>query len=187
MPVTLDGTKADGDADFANSAAHIVGGMPGLPGVSGELYVVGTFTYFRGYQATKFTEGAATDLPVNPAQASQGLYLVKQIVAAASDKTLRPVLVGTEQEPGGAAYHIRVAVTAEALSSQLANLLAVKNKASGQLDVWITQGDFQLERLEFTTSDPAAGAAAIRLVLSNWNNVAAIKAPPQAQIVAPAQ
>jgi hypothetical protein len=61
-------------------------------------------------------------------------------------------------------------------------LQVVQALGSGRIDVWITQGDFQLERMEFSTSDPKAGAAAIRLVLSNWNGVSPIDVPPDNQI-----
>jgi len=183
--VTLDGTKADGDIDFGNTTAHVIGGMPGLPGVSGELIVVHPFSYYRGYGATKYTSGQDSDLSINPADPKQSLFIVQQVVAAASDKSLSPVLVGTEPEPGGACYHIRVEVTQSALSSKLANLTFVQDKASGWLNLWITQGDFQLERLEFSTSDPAAGAAAIRLVLSNWNMVSPIQGPAENQVEIP--
>ena len=38
-----------------------------------------------------------------------------------------------------------------------------------------------VERLELHTSDPTAGSAAIRLVLSNYNSVAAILPPAAGQ------
>lgn len=177
LPVALDGTKADGDIDYTNSTAHITGGLPGLPGVSGELIIVAPYSYYRAYGATKYTATGTTELPLDPSLKSTTLFLIQQVVAAASDASLSPVLVGMEQEPSGNCYHVRVDVTQTALSTKLANLNFLQEKGSGKLDLWITQGDFQLERLEFSTSDPAAGTAAIRLVLSNWNNVSPIKGP----------
>jgi hypothetical protein len=56
----------------------------------------------------------------------------------------------------------------------------------GKLDLWITLGSFELERLEFSTNNPSAGAAAIRLVLSNWNGVTGIKPPSADQFDIPA-
>jgi hypothetical protein len=183
LPVSLTGTLADGDIDYANNAAHITGGLPGLPGLSGEMIVTQDFAYIRGYGATRYTEETASSLSIDPALSSQSLYFIQQIVAAASDASLSPVLVGMESEPGGQCYHIRVAVTQAALSAKLSNVPNLQDKGNGQMDLWITQNDFQLERLEFTTSDPAAGAAAIRLVLSHWNSVGEIDAPPQNQVV----
>jgi hypothetical protein len=185
LPVTLDGTKADGDIDFANKTAHIIGGMPGLPGLSGELIIVSPYSYFRAYGGTMYAATAVSDLAINPADPSMILFLVQQVVAAGGDPSLSPTLVGTEQEASGACYHIRVDVTQAALASKLANLSFIQDKGSARLDLWITQNDFQLERLEFSTSDPAAGTAAIRLVLSNWNNVAPIKGPPADQFDIP--
>ena len=179
----MTGTVADGDIDFANSDAHVTGGLPGLPGLSGEMIVTGDFAYIRGYGATQYTESTSSTLSINPALSGQSLYFIEQIVAAASDTSLSPVLVGMESEPGGQSYHIRVAVTQAALAAKLSNIPNIQDKGSGQLDLWITQNDFQLERLEFTTSDPAAGAAAVRLVLSHWNSVGEIDAPPQNQVV----
>jgi hypothetical protein len=40
--------------------------------------------------------------------------------------------------------------------------------------------------MEYKTSDPNAGAAAIRLVLSNWNEVSPIAPPPENQVATPA-
>ena len=186
LPVSLDNTVADGDLDFGNKAAHVTGGLPGLPGLSGELIVTGDFTYIRGYGATQYTEETTGSLSINPAVASGPLFFIQQIVAAASDPSLSPEFVGMEPEPSGQCYHIRVAVTQAALSAKLANvpnLTGVQDKGNGEIDLWITQNDFQLERLEFSTSDPSAGAAAIRLVLSHWNSVGEIDAPPQNQVV----
>jgi len=185
LPVSLSGTVADGDIDFAKKAAHVTGGMPGLPGMSGEIIVVQPFAYFRGYKETQFTQQDSSALSIDPSDQSTSLYFIQQIVGAASDKTLSPVLVGVEQEPGGPSYHIRVAVTQAALSSQLSNLVSLQEKGNGQMDLWITQGDFQLERLEFSTSDPAAGTAAIRLTLSHWNSVGAITQPAYNQVASP--
>lgn len=177
---------ADGDIDFANKAAHIVGGMPGLPGVSGELIIIDPYSYFRAYGQTAFTGGDDSSLPLNPALASGPLYIVQQIVAVADDPGLNPVLVGTEQEASGSCYHIRVDVSQKALNSTLSSQPAVQALGSGELDLWITYGDFQLERMEYKTSDPNAGAAAIRLVLSNWNEVSPIAPPPENQVATPA-
>jgi hypothetical protein len=183
--VTLDGTKADGDIDYQNQAAHITYGMPGLPGVSGELIIVNPYSYYRGYGASKFTATGVSTLSLNPALSSQSLFLVQQIVKAASDASLSPVLVGVESEASGPCYHIRVDVTQAALAKQLANLDFLQEKGSGRLDLWITQGDFQLERLEFSTSDPNAGTAAVRLVLSKWNAIPPIQGPAANQFEVP--
>ena len=53
---------------------------------------------------------------------------------------------------------------------------------TGELNLWILQDGFWLERMEFSTSDPSAGAAAIRIVFSNFNKVPAIDIPPDRQI-----
>jgi hypothetical protein len=182
LPVSLDGTTADGDIDYVNKTAHIIGGMPGLPGVSGELIVIDPYSYYRGYGGTKYTSGQDTDLAINPADSSQSLFIVQQVVAAASDASMSPTFVGMESEPSGSCYHVRVELTQSALSSKLANLSFVQEKGSGWLNLWITQNDFQLERLEFSTSDPASGAAAIRIVFSKWNGIAAIQGPAANQI-----
>jgi hypothetical protein len=186
VPVSLKDAVADGDIDFVNKRAHIIGGMPGLPGLSGELMIMDPFAYFRGYGQTLFTGGDDSTLPINPALPSGPLYIVQQVVTVANDASLNPVLVGTEQEPSGSCYHIRVDVSQKALNSTLASQPAVQALGSGELDLWITYGDFQLERLEYTTSDPNAGAAAVRLVLSNWNSVSPIDQPAENQVATPA-
>jgi hypothetical protein len=184
--VSLTGTVADGDVDFANQAAHVTGGMPGLPGVSGELIIIHPYSYFRAYGQTTYTGQDDSTLPINPAMSDGPLYIVQQIVATADSSSLNPVFVGTEQEASGSAYHIRVDVSKKDINSSLGALNSVWALGSGKLDLWITYGDFQLERLEYSTSDPNAGAAAIRLVLSNWNSVPPIQEPPANQFASPA-
>jgi hypothetical protein len=184
--VTLNGTTADGDIDFANGNAHVVGGLPGLPGLSGELWVIGPYAYYRPYGATKYTTESTSSLPMNPALSSGPAFVVSQILAVAADPGLSPVLVGIEQEQYGTCYHIRVDVTQSALNAKLQSSLAVQSLGSGTVDLWITEGGFQLERLEFSTSDPSSGAAAVRLVLSNWNKVSPILTPPDSELDIPA-
>ncbi len=185
MPVALTGSVADGDVDFANKRAHVIGGAPGIPGVSGELIVIDPYAYYRGYGQTVYQLEDDSTLPFNPALSSGPLYVVTQMLAVANDSGSSPVLVGTEQEPSGPAYHIRVSVSQSALNSNLSSLQVVQALGSGQLDIWITQDSFELERMEFSTSDPSAGAAAVRLQLSNWNNVPFIEGPPPEQFNLP--
>ena len=186
MPVGLSGTTADGDVDLANKTAHVIGGMPGVPGLSGELIVISPYAYFRSYGATTFTSSGDSTLSLNPAltSAPRPAWLISQIVGIANDPGLSPVLVGTEQEPSGSTYHIRVDVTKEVAQTALNSVgQAVGN---GKLDLWITQDSFQLERLEFSTADPSSGVAAFRVVLSNWNSVPAILAPDANNMATPA-
>ena len=173
---------ADGDIDFTNQTAHIVGGVPGLPGLSGELIIADQWAYSRPYGATKYTKGAVQLLTINPADKSYGLFVVQQMVAVANAQGLIPKLIGTELEPGGPCYHIHVGVSQSALNSHLASLQIVQALGSGSLDLWITQDGFQLERLEFSTSNTDAGTAAVRLLLSNWNSISPIEAPADNQI-----
>jgi hypothetical protein len=185
QPLSLKGAVADGDIDFANNAAHVVGGLPGLPGFSGELIVVGSVSYLRPYGATKYTQDSVEKLRFSPADPTVVLYVVQQAVALANDQGLVPKFIGMESEPGGTCYHIRVGVSQSALNSHLASLQAVVALGSGSLDLWFTEGDFQLERLEFSTSGPDTGTAAIRLVLSNWNSISPIEAPADNQLQSP--
>jgi hypothetical protein len=168
--------------NFDYATAHVTGGVPGIPNLAGEVIVVDPYAYVRAPGAITYTSEGDSNLPINPASASGPLYLIQQVVAVANDKGLSPVLVGVEQEQYGSSYHIRVDVSQSALNSKLSSLQAVQALGSGQLDLWITQSGFQLERLEYRTSDPSSGAAAIRLVLSNWNNVSPILAPPANQM-----
>jgi hypothetical protein len=160
----------------------VIGGAPGIPNLSGEVIVVDAYAYVRAPGAVLYTSEGNSNLAMNPALQSGPLFIVQQVVAVANDSGLSPAYVGIEQEQYGACYHIRVDVTQSALNSKLSSLQVVQALGSGRIDLWITQNDFQLERLEFSTSDPASGAAAARLVLSNWNNVSPIEAPPANQI-----
>jgi hypothetical protein len=187
MPIGLAGTKAEGDMDLANKTAHVTGGLPGVPGLSGELIVISPYAYFRSYGGTKYSSSDDSTLGVmNPALSSapSPAWLIGQIVTIANNPALSPVLVGMESEASGSAYHIRVEVTREVAQASLNSVgQAVGN---GKLDLWITQDSFQLERLEFSSADPSSGVAAFRVVLSNWNKVPAILAPDPINIEVPA-
>jgi hypothetical protein len=186
MPIGLAGTTADGDIDLANKAAHVIGGMPGVPGLSGELIVISPYAYFRTYGGTKYSSASDSILSVNPALSSafSPAWLIGLIVGLANDPALSPVLVGTESEASGPCYHIRVEVTKEVAQTALNSV--GQAAGNGKLDLWITQDGFQLERLEFSTADPSAGVAAFRVVLSNWNSVPAIVAPDPNNMETPA-
>jgi hypothetical protein len=185
MPISLDGTTAEGDIDFAAKTAHIVGGMPGLPGFSGELIVVDPYAYSRPYGATKFTMAGVAGLSMNPTAASGPIFIVSQMVAVANDPGSNARLVGMEDEPSGRCYHIQATVSQSALNGKLTSLQTVQALGEGTLDLWITPGDFQLERLQYTTTDQSAGAWIARLVLSGWNSIGQISGPPADQFDIP--
>jgi hypothetical protein len=154
--------------------------------MSGELIVISPFSYYRGYGETKFNSGSDTDLGVlNPALSGMPspAWFMGQLVTVANDASLSPVLVGTEQEASGACYHIRVDVTLD-VSKKTFNSNG-QQLGAGKLDLWITQDGFQVERMEFSSADPASGVAVYRIVFSNWNSVPAILAPDPANMVTP--
>ncbi len=173
--------------DLANKTAHVTGGLPGVPGLSGELIVISPYAYFRSYGGTKYSSTDDSTLGVmNPALSSapSPAWLIGQIVTIANNPALSPVLVGTESEASGSTYHIRVEVTKEVAQASLNS--AGQAFGNGKLDLWITQDSFQLERLEFSSADPSSGVAVFRVVLSNWNKVSAILAPDPINLEIPA-
>ena len=145
--------------------------------------MVSPYTYSRPAGADKYTLGQDSDLPINPTLESGPAFLVQQIVAIAADSRLSPVLVGTEQEPTGAAYHIRVDLAPDVVNDKLGS--SGHSFGTGTLNLWILHDGFFVERMVFSTSDPSFGAAAVQIVMSNFNNVAPIEAPPAIQIEAP--
>jgi hypothetical protein len=183
IPVTLNGAVVDGDLDFTNKAAHLLGGMPGVPGLSGELLIVDPYAYSRQYGETQFFTQNVAQLTLSPLDASGPSFILQQILAVATDPGLSPVLVGTEDEPGGSSYHIRVDFSRSSLDASKHSATVIQAlPGSGKMDIWITTGGLQLERLEVSTSSPDAGAAAVRLLLSNWNGVSLITPPPPSEI-----
>jgi hypothetical protein len=180
LPFGLKDAHAEGDIDLYHQAAHITGWMPTIAGMSGEMIVIDPYLFSRGYGETQYQVGYASSLPINPATPSGAYYIIEQILKIASDSSVSPVLVGTEDEPYGKAYHVRVQITPSAANDKLA--ASGQLLGSGQLDLWILQDGFWLERMEFATSDPSAGAAAVRIVFSNFNKVAEINYPPDKQI-----
>jgi hypothetical protein len=182
IPISLGGARADGDLDWGNNAAHVIGGLPGLPGLDGEVYIYQQYAYVRGYGEKQFLSENVAQLTLSPLDASGPAFIVQQILAVALDPGVSPVLVGTESEPGGQSYHIRVDFSRSALNSSHSQTVIQALPGTGKLDLWITTGGLQLERLEVTTTSADAGAAAVRLQLSNWNGVPLITPPPPSEI-----
>ena len=154
--------------------------------MSGELIVISPYTYYRGYGETKFNSGSDTELGVlNPALSGMPspAWFMGQLVTIANDPSLSPKLIGTEQEASGACYHISVEITLD-VSKKALNSNG-QQLGAGTLNLWITQGGFQVERMEFSSGDPASGVAAYRIVFSNWNSVPAIQAPDPANMMTP--
>jgi hypothetical protein len=172
----------DGDIDFGNKTAHVVGGLPGVPGLSGELMIVDQYAYLRQYGETQFLTENVAQLTLSPLDASGPSFILQQILGVATDPGVSPVLVGTESEPGGSSYHIRVDFSRSALNSSHSATVIQALPGTGKLDLWITTNGLQLERLEVSTSSPEAGAASVRLVLSNWNGVSLLTPPPVSEI-----
>jgi hypothetical protein len=178
--IPLDGTTASGDLDLANSAAHVTGTLPGLPNFAGELLVVAGTAYYRAPNQPKFSTEAATSLPINPADKTSGpTGIVQEVLSTVADKSLNPQLLGTSDEAGGACYHIQVQATPDVVKTGLG--MTGQGVGYAKVDLWIYESNFLVERLELHTSDPTAGSAAIRLVLSNYNSVAAILPPAAGQ------
>jgi hypothetical protein len=181
LPFGLKDAHAEGDIDLFHQAARITGWMPSIAGISGEILVVDPYLFTRTYGQTQYQVGYSSSLPINPATPTGAYYIIEQILKIASDSSVSPVLVGTEQEPYGAAYHVRVQITPNVANDKLG--ASGQLLGTGELNLWILQDGFWLERMEFSTSDPTAGAAAIRIVFSNFNRVSAIDIPPDKQIL----
>ena len=175
---------------MANSAAQITGTLPGVPNFAGELVVVGGNAYLRAPGQATFSTEAASSLPLNPADSSSGLLPEFQtILTTIDDKSLSPKLVGIESRPGGPCYHIQVQATPDVVGTGLG--LTGQGVGYAIVDLWIYQSSFLIEHMELHTSDPVAGSAAIRVVLTEYNSVAPILAPAAGQfdpsgLVAPA-
>jgi hypothetical protein len=141
--------------------------------------VVNGLAYVRTPGQTKYALEADTSLSLNPADATGGpAAMVQTIIQIAADPSLSPRLIGIEQEPGGTCYHIQVQATPDVVSSKMG--LTGTAVGSSTLDLWIFQDSFRVERLDLHSVDPTSSAA-IRLVLSNYDNIAPINAPPAAQ------
>jgi hypothetical protein len=182
--IPLNGSYVEGDLDIANKDAHFQGSAPGLPGFAGEILEKGPYVYIRMPGETKYKMEGSSQLSIDPVDTTTGpVGVVKSILKVAADKRLQPELIGTESPLGESCYHIRVTVTPEVVNERLG--LGGTAVANGSLDLWILQDGFNLQVLQFRSSNPAGGSVAIRLALSNFNAVAPIEAPPPEQFEIP--
>jgi hypothetical protein len=168
-----------GDIDLHNQAAKMQGEMPGLPGAAGEIIIAKDYAYIRRPGDSKYTASAAgnvfKDFP-NPADPAGVAADVIGFVQLAADSRLKPQLIGNENIAGVDAYHIRVTVDPSVANAVLNG--SGSALGSGQLDLWIMHDGFRVAIMEFRTSDPKAGGAAFRLVLTNYGESLDIGAPP---------
>jgi hypothetical protein len=172
---------ASGDLDIKNGAAHIIGTLPTVADLAGEIVIVGGNAYVRAPGQRVFTVSAASSLSYNPTVRTTGpLYLVSAIIGLAASPLLNPQLIGTENRAGGACYHIRVQATGETVAAKLSMKGAGVEDAI--MDLWIYQSTFQIQSLEIHTNDPAVGPSAIRMVLSKYDAIDPIEVPPPAQL-----
>jgi hypothetical protein len=168
--------EVSGDIDLANQAARLQGELPGLPGAAGEIIIANDYAYIRGPNDTKYSAAAAGNLFTNPADPAGAAADVIGMVKIAADSRLKPQLVGTENIEGADCYHIKVIVDPSVANSVLE--AAGTALGAGELDLWIMQDGFRVAMMEFHTSDPKAGAAAFRLVLTDYGESLNIQAPP---------
>ena len=156
-----------------------------MAGVSGELIVVHPNAYYRTYGQSVYTEADDSTLWLNPSSNSNSANLiVNNLLKAAVGKDLNPQLIGTENEPSGPAYHVRVEITKAVANDTLGAIGSVFG--AGTLDVWVTADSHNwLERMEYRQADQTSGQAAIRLTLSHWNDIPAINVPPAVQLATP--
>lgn len=157
--------------------------MPGVPSMAGEVIVVDPYAFVRSYGQTRYQMQGSSELFLDPASATGPVSIVRKIVSIADDPRLHAKLIGVEAEPTGPSYHLQVDVTPEVVAANLG--LSSETIGNGTLDLWIYQDSFRVERIEFHGSDPKAGAAAVRLVLTNYNNVAPIDGPAANQFDLP--
>ena len=152
--------------------------------MTGEIIVVEPYAYVRGYGETKYSMEGSSALFLDPASASGPWSIIQKIVDVADDPRLTPTLVGTEQEPTGPCYHIQVKVTPEVVSANLG--LTNQLIGTGTLDMWIYTGSLLVERIQYQGFDPHVGVAGVRMVMTSYNAVGQIKAPPLDQYEIPA-
>jgi hypothetical protein len=182
--IALNGTYAEGDLDIANQDAHFEGSAPGMPGFAGEILETGAYVYIRLPGETKYDMEGSSMLSIDPVDTATGpVAIVRSILRVAADSRLQPELVGMESPVDESCYHIRVTVTPEVVSERLG--LGGTALNNGTLDLWIQEDGFNLQVLQFQTNNAASGAVAIRLVLTNFDNVPPIEAPPPEQFEIP--
>ncbi len=172
-----------GDIDLSNKSAKLQGQLPALPGAAGEIIIANDYAYIRRPGDSKYTAAAAGNLFINPADPAGVAADVIGFIQIAADSRLSPQLIGTENVVGQETYHVRVTVDPSVANAVLAG--AGSALGSGQLDLWIMQSDFHVAVMEFRTSDPKAGGAAFRLVLTNYGESLNIQAPPIDQFDVP--
>lgn len=154
--------------------------MPGLPELGGELIEAGGNAFLRQYGATGYTEVAASTLEFDPGSRNGPAQYIQGIIAILGDSGVSPKLVGTEDCQEGKCWHISATLTPEAINNRL--VMVGDAMGDGQFDMWVLQDSYRVARMEFQSSDPTAGAVALRLLFTNYDKAVTINAPTADQL-----
>ena len=182
----LDGLNVSGDMDIAHSSAHIVGTLPTTPDLAGELIEVNGAAWTRLPGQARFQ--TATLTAFDPFMQQYGVMpLFMAVMNVAAEKSLTPKLLGVEEQQGGPAYHIQVQGSYAALAKLDFGglLLTGPDLALATIDLWINTGTFFVSRVEVHANSTKPGAA-VRLLITDYNDIAPIEPPAANNIQTPA-
>ncbi len=179
--IQLQGTTATGDVDLGAGKANVTGNLPGIPGMIGQVVVIGDQAYVRTAGEMQFHQVAASSLPFNPADPQGVPGVIDAVLTLASDPNVKPTLAGTEDCVEGRCYHVKVTITADEANRQIGSGgFAV---GAGELELWVLTDSFRVAQATFTSTDPVAGTFVGRIAFSDYGRGVSIDTPTPDQIV----
>jgi LppX_LprAFG lipoprotein len=188
----LTGTTAEGDLDFADTAAHIAFAAPALLGVTGDLIAVDGAAYLKvsllgdKYQKLDETPGstASPGASLSPSGSAASPLptagMVDSLKTALGQLKTPPTKLADEQCGDTTCYHVRVTLdqsTTSALES-----LAPGVTGTGTVDVWVRQNDLRPSQIVIKGDSGTAAGMTVTATFSDWDKAVSIQAPPADQV-----
>lgn len=184
-PMTLAGTKLEGDVDVANAAARLALTVPALFGLTGEVIVVDGFAYLKSsLTGEKYQKSEVSEASPGPSPSGDMLGEFEAFLA-------RPEIdpkKGADTKCGDVdCYTVTIELTAEeiaALSSDAPDAIPSLpiDSAALTLTILVEKASLHLANVSASVDFGDAGSLTLGAAFSKWDATVTVSPPPDDQV-----
>lgn len=184
-PVSLTGTKIEGDIDITNQAVSLELAVPALLGLTGEIIVTDGFSYTKtSLTGEKYQKSAVEDALPDPA-ATDGM--IAELRAFLDRPEVDPKKGADVDCDGKKCYSVTIELTAEeiaAFASGAPDALPSLPVETGAVTITLTvdKASLRFSAVTATVAVEDSGSLTLAIGLSKWDEAVSISAPPADQI-----
>lgn len=184
-PMTLAGTKVEGDIDVANEALKLSLAVPALLGLTGEVIVVDGSAYLKSsLTGAKYQKSDVTEASPEPSASGD---MLAELEAFLAKPEIDPKL-GADTKCGGTdCYTVTIELTAEevaALSSDAPDAIPSLPIESAALTITILveKASLHLASASATIDLGEAGSLTLIAAFSDWDATVTVSPPPDDEV-----